>query len=69
MSTTTLTDHTVIVAGKPVQARLSSALNALTLFPRLGAAPQPIPQSPGQKIRHVVSRSVIRGVARITSST
>ncbi len=42
--------------------------NALALFPRLGAAPQPIPQSPAQRIRHVVSRSVMRGVARITST-
>ena len=31
--------------------------NALALFPRLGAAPQPISQSPAQRIRHVVSRS------------
>ena len=43
--------------------------NALALFPRLGAAPQPIPQSLGQKVRHAASRSVLRGVARITSST
>lgn len=43
--------------------------NALALFPRLGAAPQPIPQSPAQRIRHTVSRSVMRGVARLTSST
>ena len=42
--------------------------NALTLFPRLGAAPQPIPQSPAQKIRHTLSRSVIRGVARMMST-
>jgi 6-methylsalicylate decarboxylase len=42
--------------------------NALALFPRLGAAPQPIPQSPAQRIRHNVSRSVIRGVARLTST-
>ena len=42
--------------------------NALALFPRLGAAPQPIPQSPAQRIRHVVSRSVMRGVARMTST-
>jgi 6-methylsalicylate decarboxylase len=42
--------------------------NALALFPRLGAAPQPIPQSPAQRIRHSVSRSVIRGVARLTST-
>ena len=42
--------------------------NALALFPRLGAAPQPIPQSHGQTIRHAVSRSVMRGVARLTST-
>jgi predicted TIM-barrel fold metal-dependent hydrolase len=43
--------------------------NALALFPRLGPAPQPIPQSPVQRIRHTVSRSVMRGVARMTSSS
>jgi predicted TIM-barrel fold metal-dependent hydrolase len=43
--------------------------NALTLFPRLGAAPQPIPQSPVQKIRHSVSRSIMRGISRLTSTT
>jgi 6-methylsalicylate decarboxylase len=42
--------------------------NALALFPRLGPAPQPIPQSPAQRIRHTVSRSVLRGVARLTST-
>jgi 6-methylsalicylate decarboxylase len=42
--------------------------NALALFPRLGAAPRPIAQSPAQKIRHAVSRSVIRGVARLTDT-
>ncbi len=42
--------------------------NALALFPRLGPAPQPIPQSPVQRIRHTVSRSVLRGVARITTT-
>jgi predicted TIM-barrel fold metal-dependent hydrolase len=42
--------------------------NALTLFPRLGAAPQPIPQSPAQKIRHSVSRSIVRGISRLTST-
>jgi len=41
---------------------------ALVLFPRLGAAPQPISQSPAQRIRHSVSRSVLRGVARLTST-
>jgi 6-methylsalicylate decarboxylase len=43
--------------------------NALALFPRLGAAPQRIPQSSAQRIRHSVSRSVLRGVARLTSNT
>jgi predicted TIM-barrel fold metal-dependent hydrolase len=43
--------------------------NALALFPRLGAAPQPIPQSPVRQIRHVLSRGAIRVVARLTSST
>jgi 6-methylsalicylate decarboxylase len=42
--------------------------NALALFPRLGAAPQPIPQSPAQKVRRTVSRSVMRGVARMIST-
>ncbi len=42
--------------------------NALALFPRLGAAPQPIPQSPAHKIRHSVSRSVMRGVVRLTNT-
>jgi 6-methylsalicylate decarboxylase len=42
--------------------------NALTLFPRLGAAPQPIPRSPVERVRHTVSRSVLRGVARLTST-
>jgi hypothetical protein len=42
--------------------------NALALFPRLGAAPQPIPQSPARRLRHTVSRSVLRGVARLTST-
>jgi 6-methylsalicylate decarboxylase len=42
--------------------------NALALFPRLGAAPQAIPRSPAQRVRHTVSRSVLRGVARLTST-
>lgn len=42
--------------------------NALALFPRLGTAPRPIPQSPAQKIRHGVSRAVMRGVARLMST-
>ncbi len=42
--------------------------NALALFPRFGAAPQPISRSPAQRIRHIVSRSALRGVARLTST-
>ena len=42
--------------------------NALALFPRLGAAPQPIPQSTAQRLRHTVSRSVLRGVTRFTNT-
>jgi 6-methylsalicylate decarboxylase len=44
--------------------------NARALFPRLGAAPapQPIPRSPAQRVRHTISRSVMRGVARLTST-
>jgi 6-methylsalicylate decarboxylase len=41
--------------------------NALALLPRLGAAPQPISQSPARRVRHTVSRSVIRGVTRLTN--
>lgn len=42
--------------------------NALTLFPQLGAAPPPIPQSPAQRLRHTISRSVMRGIVRLTST-
>jgi predicted TIM-barrel fold metal-dependent hydrolase len=55
-----------------IDAQTRSAIertNASALFPRLGAPPQPIPQSPAQRIRHTVSRSVLRGVARLTSNT
>jgi 6-methylsalicylate decarboxylase len=55
----------------PLHAETRTALdrsNALALFPRFGTAPQPIPQSPAQKIRHTISRRVMRGVARLTST-
>jgi hypothetical protein len=55
----------------PLQTGTRTAIdrsNALALFPRFGTAPQPIPQSPTQKIRHTLSRSVMRGVARLTST-
>lgn len=42
--------------------------NALTLFPRLGAAPQPIPQSQAQRLRHTLNRGALRVVARLTNS-
>lgn len=42
--------------------------NVLALFPRLGAAPQPISRSPAQRVRHTVSRFVLRGVARLASA-
>ncbi len=41
--------------------------NAVALFPRLGAAPQPIPQSPAQRVRHTLSRSLMRGIARLAN--
>jgi 6-methylsalicylate decarboxylase len=42
--------------------------NALALFPRLGAAPTPIPQSHAQQLRHTFNRGAMRVVARLTSS-
>jgi 6-methylsalicylate decarboxylase len=43
--------------------------NALALFPRLGPAPQPVPQSTTQRLRHTLNRGAIRVVARLTSSS
>lgn len=43
--------------------------NALALFPRFGTAPQPISQSAAQKVRHAVSRSIMRGLVRLTNTT
>jgi hypothetical protein len=42
--------------------------NALALFPRLGSAPHPAPQSPARRIRHSVSRSIMRAMARVMST-
>jgi predicted TIM-barrel fold metal-dependent hydrolase len=42
--------------------------NALTLFPRLGAVPAPPPASRIDTARHVASRMVMRGVARLIST-
>ena len=43
--------------------------NALSLFPRLGTSSRPIPRPPLDRIRHTVSRSVMRGVARLMSTS
>lgn len=44
--------------------------NAMNLFPRLGKAVGPIPQSPIQRARHTLERTVMRVVSRmITSET
>lgn len=43
--------------------------NALALFPRLGAAPQPPAPSPLEQVRHTVSRAVMRGVVRMMQSS
>lgn len=42
--------------------------NAQALFPRLGAALQPVSQSPVQRVCHVLSRSVMRGVTHLTNT-
>jgi 6-methylsalicylate decarboxylase len=41
--------------------------NALRLFPRLGVAPQPVSRSTVQRVRDTVSRTAMRGVARMMS--
>jgi 6-methylsalicylate decarboxylase len=43
--------------------------NALALFPRLGTAPAPAPVSRIDAARHTASRVVMRGVARLISTT
>ncbi|HEX4558194.1 MAG TPA: amidohydrolase family protein [Mycobacterium sp.] len=43
--------------------------NALALFPRFGAAPAPLPASRIDTARHVASRLVMRGVARLISTS
>ena len=43
--------------------------NALALFPRLGTAPAPPPVSRIDAARHVASRMVMRGVARLISTS
>lgn len=43
--------------------------NALALFPRLGIAPAPAPASRIDAARHVANRMVMRGVARLISTS
>src|SRR6185503_3550358 len=43
--------------------------NALALFPRLGTAPAPAPPSRIDTARHIASRMVMRGVARLISTS
>ena len=43
--------------------------NALALFPRLGTAPAIVAQPRIDQIRHTVSRSVMRGVARLMNTS
>ena len=43
--------------------------NALALFPRLGVAPAPPPASRIDTARHVASRMVMRGIARLVASS
>jgi hypothetical protein len=42
--------------------------NALSLFPRLGAAPPPDDGSPLDQLRHAASRALMRGVARLVNT-
>jgi 6-methylsalicylate decarboxylase len=43
--------------------------NALALFPRLGTAAPPAPASRIDTVRHIASRTVMRGVARLISTS
>jgi 6-methylsalicylate decarboxylase len=43
--------------------------NALALFPRLGTAAAPTPGSRIDAVRHLASRLVIRGVARLINTS
>ncbi|MCV7420624.1 amidohydrolase [Mycobacterium yunnanensis] len=42
--------------------------NAMVLFPRLGAKSEPIKQSPVNRVRHNLSRTVMRGVAKLMNT-
>jgi 6-methylsalicylate decarboxylase len=41
--------------------------NALGMFPRLGTAAAAAPQPPIRRIRHNVSRAVMRGISKLVS--
>jgi predicted TIM-barrel fold metal-dependent hydrolase len=43
--------------------------NALALFPRLGTAPTAAPRALSHTVKHLASRAVMRGVARIMASS
>ncbi|HZA11176.1 amidohydrolase family protein [Mycobacterium sp.] len=44
--------------------------NALALFPRLASAPQrEVSRSPVEKVRHTASRTMMRGIARLISTS
>jgi 6-methylsalicylate decarboxylase len=43
--------------------------NALALFPRLGTAPPAIARTRLERARHTAGRAVMRGVARLVSTT
>ncbi|MBV8348405.1 MAG: amidohydrolase [Mycolicibacterium sp.] len=57
-------------AGLDTEARSAiERTNALALFPRVGTARSPIARPRIDRIRHTVSRGVLRGVARLMSSS
>ena len=43
--------------------------NALVLFPRLGAAPTVAPRAMPHTVKHLASRAVMRGIARLMASS
>ncbi len=65
----------LFAAGLETYAGLDSAARtaierttALALFPRLGAAPPPDAASPLHHVRHLASRALMRGVARLVNT-
>jgi hypothetical protein len=66
----------IFAAGLETYPGMDSAMrgaidrtNGLALFPRLGSAPPPPPASRLDAARHVASRMVMRGVARLISTS